>query len=101
MWRAMPDSPDVVIAKQLLDQLKSVGFQFRRVAPGEDGPLVGHRINGECVDLVHLEGFSRDCFAWRPRASSLIVSGTPLVQRQVDGGALTVLNEVLSWQTAP
>ena len=101
MWRAMPDSPDVVIAKQLLDQLKSVGFQFRRVAPGEDGPLVGHRINGECVDLVHLEGFSRDCFAWRQRASSLIVSGTALVQRQVDGGALTVLHEVLSWQTAP
>ncbi|HEX6401868.1 MAG TPA: hypothetical protein VF003_01670 [Pseudonocardiaceae bacterium] len=97
----MPDSPDVLIAKQLLDQLKSVGFQFRRVAPGEDGPLVGHRINGECVDLVHLEGFSRDCFAWRQRASSLIVSGTALVQRQVDGGALTVLNEVLSWQTAP
>jgi hypothetical protein len=29
------------------------------------------------------------------------VSGTALVQRQVDGGALTVLNEVLSWQTAP
>lgn len=97
----MPDSPDVVIAKQLVDQLKSVGFQFRRIAPGEDGPLVGHRITGECVDLVHLEGFSRDCFAWRQRASSLIVSGTALVQRQVDGGALTVLSEVLSWQTAP
>jgi hypothetical protein len=95
------DSVEVLIAKRLLDQLKSLGFQFRRVAPGEDGPLVGHRITGECVDLVHIEGFSRDCFAWRQRASSLIVSGTALVQRQVDGGVLTVLNEVLSWQTAP
>ncbi|MGH3787788.1 MAG: hypothetical protein ACRDRG_14835 [Pseudonocardiaceae bacterium] len=32
------DSPDVVIAKRLLDQLKLQGFQFQRVAPGEDGP---------------------------------------------------------------
>src|SRR3954471_20939161 len=101
MWQAMPDSPDVVIAKQLLDQLKSVGFQFRRIAPGQDGPLVGNRIIGQCVDLVHLESLSQDCVAWRQRASSLIVSGAALVQRQVDGGALTVLHEVLSWQTPP
>jgi hypothetical protein len=60
---------------------------------------MGHRITGDSVDIVHLEGFSRDCFAWRQRASSLIVPRTALVQRQVDGGALTVLNEVLSWQT--
>lgn len=95
------DSPDLVVAKQLLDQLKSVGFQFRRIAPGEDGPLLGYRITDECVDLVHLEGFNRDRFAWRQRASSLIVSGTALVQRQVDGGALTVLNEILNWQASP
>jgi hypothetical protein len=31
------DSPDVVIAKQLLDQLKLHGFQFERIAPGEEG----------------------------------------------------------------
>jgi hypothetical protein len=30
----------------------------------------------------------------------VIVSDTELVQLQVDGGALAVLNEVLSWQTA-
>ena len=34
------DSPDVVTAKCLLDQLKQLGFVFQRIAPGEDGPLV-------------------------------------------------------------
>lgn len=37
------DSPDLVVAKRLLDHAKLCGFEFRRVAPGEDGPLVGHR----------------------------------------------------------
>lgn len=66
------DSPDVVIAKRLLDYAKLSGFEFRRVAPGEDAPLVGHRIGDDCVDLIHLEGFSHDCFAWRKRTSSLV-----------------------------
>lgn len=67
------DSPDVVIAKRLLDHAKLHGFEFRRIAPGEDGPLVGNRVCGDWVDLIHIEGFSRDCFAWRKRISSLIV----------------------------
>jgi hypothetical protein len=91
-----PDSPDVVLAKQLLDQAKRGGFVFQRVAPGLDAALVGHRVCDEWVDLIHLEGFSRDCFAWRKRTSSLIVS---LVQHQVEGSALDVLNEVLTWET--
>ncbi|MGH3811475.1 MAG: hypothetical protein ACRDUV_03320 [Pseudonocardiaceae bacterium] len=69
------DSPDLVIAKRLLDHLKRRGFQFQRVAPGEDGPLVGHRVSGAWEDTVHIQGFSRDCFAWRKRTSSLIVPG--------------------------
>ncbi|MBV8994671.1 MAG: hypothetical protein JO287_13465 [Pseudonocardiales bacterium] len=91
------DSADVVIAKRLLDHLKFRGFRFQRVAPGEDGPLVGQRVNGDYLDLIHIEGFSDGCFAWRKRISSLIVPGESLVERRTQGHALTVLNEVLTW----
>jgi hypothetical protein len=92
------DSSDVVIAKRLLDQLKQRGFQFQRIAPGEDGPLIGNRVTGNCVDMIHIEGFSRDCFAWRQRTSSLILPGGGLVEHRADGSALDVLNEVLTWE---
>jgi hypothetical protein len=92
------DSSDVMIVKRLLDQLKLVGFQFQRIAPGEDGPLVGNRVTGDCVDIIHIQGFSRDCFAWRQRRSSLIVPGGGVVERRADGSALDVFNEVLTWQ---
>ncbi|MGH3693294.1 MAG: hypothetical protein ACRDRX_04715 [Pseudonocardiaceae bacterium] len=90
------DSADVVIAKRLLDYAKQGGFVFQRTAAGEDAPLVGHRVSDGYVDLIHIEGFSSDCFAWRKRMSSLIVSEDALVQRRVEGGALDVLNEVLT-----
>lgn len=93
------DSAELLIAKRLLDHLKTLGFQFHRVAPGEDGPLVGHRVGDDWLDLIHIEGFSRDCFAWRKRTSSLIVPGATLVERRTAGDALNVLNEVLTWQT--
>lgn len=92
------DSPDLVVAKHLLDDLKLHGFQFRRIAAGEDGPLVGSRTGDDWLDLVHIEGFSRDCFAWRKRVSSLIVPGDGVAEHQVHGHAITVLNEVLSWE---
>lgn len=92
------DSPDVVIAKRLLDQLKVAGFQFQRIAPGEDGALIGNRMIGDFLDIIHLEGFSRDCFAWRQRSSSLIAPGGGVVERQADGSALDVLAEVLTWE---
>jgi hypothetical protein len=57
------DSPDLAIAKRLLDCLKLEGFRFQRIAPGEDGPLVGTRVSDDWLDLVHIEGFSSDCFA--------------------------------------
>jgi hypothetical protein len=95
------DSPDVVIAKGLLDQAKLRGFEFRRVAPGEDGPLVGHRGSGDRVDIIHLAGFSRDCLAVRQRTSPLIVPGTGLVERRVEGSALDVLTEILAWESPP
>ncbi len=69
------DSPDVVIAKRLLDYAKLCGFEFQRIALGEDGPFVGNRVSGDWVDIVHIEGFSRDCLALRQRTSPLIVPG--------------------------
>ncbi|MGH3692749.1 MAG: hypothetical protein ACRDRX_01880 [Pseudonocardiaceae bacterium] len=88
----------MVIAKRLLDYAKQGGFVFQRTAPSEDAPLVGYRVSDTYVDLIHIEGFSRDCFAWRKQVSSLIVSEDALVQRRVEGGALDVLNEVLRWE---
>ncbi|MGH3767133.1 MAG: hypothetical protein ACRDS0_18870 [Pseudonocardiaceae bacterium] len=93
----LTDSPDLVIAKRLVDRLKSCGFEFRRTAEGVDGALMGHRVRGDRTDLIYIEGFSRDCFAWRQRTSSLIVPGGGLVERQVEGSAVDVLNEVLTW----
>ncbi|PZS17082.1 MAG: hypothetical protein DLM60_14310 [Pseudonocardiales bacterium] len=83
---------------RLLDHLKLCGFEFQHAGPGEDGPLVGTRVSPGWVDLVHLEGFSCDCFAWRKRTSSLIVPEDGLVERRVHGSALDVLNEMLTWQ---
>lgn len=97
--RAMrTDSPDLVIAMRLLDSLKLCGFEFLRSGPGEDGPLIGHRINGDHVDLVLIEGFSRDCFAWRQRITSLIIPGSGQVERQIGGSAIEVMNDVLTWE---
>ncbi|HET9253936.1 MAG TPA: hypothetical protein VFO16_01895 [Pseudonocardiaceae bacterium] len=95
------DSPDLMIAKRLLDYAKQSGFEFRRAAPGEDGPLVGHRASGSWEDLIHIGGFSRGCFAWRKRTSSLILPGGGLMDREVEGSALQVLNEVLTWEPGP
>jgi hypothetical protein len=43
------DSPDVVIAKRLLDHAKLRGFEFQWIAPDEDGPLTGSRVSGNWV----------------------------------------------------
>ncbi|MGH3796799.1 MAG: hypothetical protein ACRDR6_23985 [Pseudonocardiaceae bacterium] len=96
---SVPDSPAVVRAKGLLDELKVAGFVFQRTAPGLDGPLMGRRISEEWVDFVYVEGFSRDCIGWRQRRSPLIVAGEGMVERRIVGGALSVLGEVLSWET--
>lgn len=93
------DSQEMMIAKRLLDSAKEGGFVFQRTAPGEDAPLVGYRVAGGWVDLIHIVGFSRDCFAWRERMSSLIVSEDARVHHHVAGGAIDVLNEVLAWES--
>lgn len=95
------ESPDLVLAKRLLDHVRLCGFEFERAAPGEDAPLIGYRVSESWLDLIHIEGFSSDCFAWRKRRSALVVRGDGLVEYQVNGSAVYVLNEVLSWKDTP
>jgi hypothetical protein len=92
------DSPDVVIAKKLIDHAKLQGFTFQRTAADQDAPLIGKRAGSNWLDVIHIAGFSRDCLATRQRTSSLILIGNELVQRRVEGSALHVLNEVLTWE---
>jgi hypothetical protein len=94
-----PDSPDLAQAKRLLDDLKAAGFHFVRTAPGEDGPLQGHRVTGRWADTVHIEGFSHNCRAWRQRRSVLLIPGEGAAERRISGSALTVLGEVMTWET--
>lgn len=92
------ENADVALAKRLLDYAKQCGFVFLRAAPGEDAPLVGNRVSGNWVDLIHIEGFSRDCFALRKPLSMLSAPGNSGVERRIHGSALEVLNEVLTWE---
>lgn len=98
---AAPDSPDLLAGMRLLDTAKQRGFRFCRVAPGPDGPLEGTRETETWRDVIHLGGFSRDCFAWRERMSSLILPGGGLVQIRTQGRAVDVLTEVLAWPDLP
>jgi len=65
----MVESPDVVIGMRLLDVAKRHGFQFRRLAPGPDGPLWGVRDTQDWHDTLYLGGFSEG--AAPPAAASL------------------------------
>lgn len=91
----------MVIATRLLDRAKRCGFAFWRAGAGEDGPLVGYRVTGSWVDVIHIAGFSRDCLAVRQRTSSLILHTAESADRRVEGSALDVLNEVLAWEPSP
>lgn len=97
--RLATDSPDLVIAKRLLDYAKARGFQFQRVADGPDGALLGTRHTGDWTDTLYLSGFSRDCYTLRERTTSLLVPGGALVEHRATGDALNVLNTVLTWET--
>lgn len=87
----------MVLGMRLLDTAKRHGFVFTRIAPGPDGPVQGVRETALWRDVIHLGGFSSDCYAWRERRSSLLLPGSPLVAIRIQGTALQVLNEVLSW----
>jgi hypothetical protein len=94
-------SPELAAALRLLDAARRQGFSFHRIAPGEDGPLLGTRQTLDFRDVVYLGGFSGDCSATRYRRTFLLVpTGTSAVVETVTGDALTVLHTVCSdWQT--
>jgi hypothetical protein len=94
---AARESPDLVIAKRLLDHAKRRGFQFQPVEGGQDGALLGTRDRYDFVDIVFIAGFSRDCYALRRRTTSLLVPGGGVVELRTTGDALNVLNSVLTW----
>ncbi|MGH3929716.1 MAG: hypothetical protein ACRDTF_07040 [Pseudonocardiaceae bacterium] len=95
----MAESPDVVAGMRLLDLAKGHGFQFRRLAPGPDGPLWGVRDTAHWRDELYLGGFwaPGSCSATRRRKSSLLVPGDLLVTERISGDALNVLNTVVSY----
>ncbi|MGH3928967.1 MAG: hypothetical protein ACRDTF_03205 [Pseudonocardiaceae bacterium] len=97
---SLNESPDLVIAMRLLDLAKLRGFEFRRVANGPDGALLGTRHTGDWTDTLYLDGFSRDCYALRERTTSLVVPGDALIEHRATGDALNVLNTALTWDTA-
>jgi hypothetical protein len=73
--RISADGPELAAAKRLLDLAKDQSFVFQRVAPGEDGPLLGVRESPEYRDQIYLGDFYSGCTATRARKSSLIVPG--------------------------
>lgn len=64
------DSPDLLVAKRLLDLPTDHGFSFQRVVPGEDGPLLGRRETVAWIDEIYLAWFSDSCSAIRRRPAA-------------------------------
>lgn len=91
------DSPELAVAKRLLDDAKDRGFAFERIGPGDDAPLLGVRESVEWVDEIVLAGFweAESCCAVRRRRCSLVVPGGLPVAERVSGDALTVLHTVV------
>jgi hypothetical protein len=73
------DSPDLVVAKRLPGAAKQGGFHFQRVVRRA---VVGVRETLKWRDTIYLAGFGQACTATRPRASSLIVPGEPLITKR-------------------
>lgn len=88
------DSPELLAAKRLLDAAKAAGFVFSRIAPGEDGPLVGRRETTGYQDAIYLGGFTDSCSAVQRRRWSLVVPGGLPIAQRINGDALTVLHTV-------
>ncbi|MGH4016143.1 MAG: hypothetical protein ACRDSL_19910 [Pseudonocardiaceae bacterium] len=87
------DDPDVAKAVRLLHHIRLRGFVFDFDSTEAGGPLVGTRISEEWIDTIHIEGFTRDCVAWRHRRG-----GGGQVEHRVEGDACAVLTEALTWE---
>ncbi|MGH3673339.1 MAG: hypothetical protein ACRDSH_22390 [Pseudonocardiaceae bacterium] len=93
------DSPELAVAKRLLDLARDQGLVFQRVAPGEDGPLLGIRNTPNYHDKLYISDFYSGCSATQARRYSLIVPGGLLVTARVTGDVLTVLRTVVAdWE---
>lgn len=92
----LPESPELRAAKALLDAAKDAGFSFQRVAPGEDGLLLGRRETVDWQDEIFLGGFTDSCSAVRRRRWSPVVPGGLPVTERVIGDVITVLHTVLA-----
>jgi hypothetical protein len=95
----MTESPELAAAKRLLDLARDQGFVLQRIAPGEDGPLVGRRETVHYRDQIYLAGFEDSCRATRARKSSLLLPGGLPITEQVTGSAVEVLIAVADWPT--
>ncbi len=92
------DSPELLAAKRLLDAAKAAGFAFCRIAPGEDGPLVGRRDTIGYQDEIYLGGFGDSCSAVRRHRWSLVVPGGLPIERALEraGVPLFAANEPIT-----
>lgn len=90
------DSPDVLIAKRLLNHAKLRGFEFHRVGRGADGPLVRNGMNGGRVDIASRWRPGPAAQVTRSLATSRWISG-----RRVRGRWTTAAGEPATSMLAP
>src|SRR5262249_19177687 len=88
--------PTLRAAVRPLGPAKTQGFSFERIAPGDDGPILGRRESLEYKDEIYIGGFSDSCHATRARKSSLIIPRELAITARVNGDALTVLHTVVT-----
>lgn len=85
------------LSKRLLDHAKVHGFYFRRARPGIDAPLVGIRYRAGVTEVVRIDGWRRNCQAWRQPSKLVLAKPPEDATEYVAGSALNVLNRVVCW----
>jgi hypothetical protein len=85
------------ISLSLLDHAKAHGFYFRRVSPLVDAPIVGIRYRYSWTEVVRIDGWRKNCQAWK-QPNKLVLAAPPVdAYDYVSGSALNVLNKVVCW----
>lgn len=85
------------ISMRLLDHAKVRGFYFRRARPLADAPLVGTRYRNGKTEVVRIDGWRRNCQAWRQPNMLVLARPPENAEEYVSGSALNVLNRVACW----